>query len=329
MFGGAVPILEKQVLKRLQSLSDKQIMSVGSSLANINSLSETVFRSLRDEGTSRGRLLDANHASSTHSFNRLIDSVPVVFENSDMAILCKPAGMVVSLDEDLGANQERRKEIHRSVGGASPEFQYLLSMASPLPISRMPQFGFGILHRLDRETSGALFVAKRFEAFYDLRLQFACGKVLKEYTALALGWIDSLNEPVCIDSRISTVKKLSKNNAWNIASKISDDGNGMHALTEVTPVAHLIDPQTTARVTLIRARIHTGRSHQIRVHLASIGHPLMNDAKYGSRGVADERIFLHASRVEFLLPGNNSLTGIDSPLTDDFHQRIQGMQLVR
>jgi 23S rRNA pseudouridine1911/1915/1917 synthase len=321
----AVSLLEKEVIRRLTSFSDKQIMSLGSSLAYMDNLSFSTFQALRSEVKSRGTVMDGKHFKNPCKLEHALGDFRIAFENDDLAVINKPPGLVVSLDGDLQNDSTSRR--HLKTTGESEEIQKILASSSTLPISKDPNFAYGILHRLDRGTSGALLIAKSFESFYDLRLQFACGMIVKEYTALATGWMDSLGKTLSVDSRIQTVKKLTKESKLNIESQISRDFLGMHALTEVTPVAHLRVRSTGAKVTLVRARIHTGRSHQIRVHLASLGHSLVNDSKYGMKD-SSERIFLHASKLGFIMKDGNDISEIDVPLFEDFATKLSQLEHV-
>ena len=246
----AISILQQQVVQRLRGLSDQQIMSVGSSFASLQSLSDTTFRALRNEVCSRGRTLDGRCARQEFSFGNAIPHFETVYEDSDIVVINKPPGIVVSLNEDLNNTQKKR---WNKPAGNSEELQELIESASPLPISQDARFAYGILHRLDRDTSGALVIAKNFESFYDMRLQFACGFVVKEYTALVNGWLEPLGKTIDVDSRITTVKEFTKNNHLNVKSKISSDGEGKHALTQVTPVAHYLSPGNGGKVSFVKA----------------------------------------------------------------------------
>jgi 23S rRNA pseudouridine1911/1915/1917 synthase len=321
----AISILEKQVAQRLRGFSDQQIMSVGSSFASLQSLSDSTFRDLRNEVCTRGRTLDDRCLRQEFSFRNTIPHFETVYEDGDIAIINKPPGIVVSLNEDLNDIQKKR---WNKPSGNSQELQQLIESASPLPISQDARFAYGILHRLDRDTSGALLIAKNFESFYDLRLQFACGLVMKEYTALSHGWLEPLGKTADVDSRITTVKELTKDNHLNIKSQIARDGEGKHALTQVTPVAHYLSPGNGEQLSLVKARIHTGRSHQIRVHMASIGHPLVNDGKYGTRE-NEARILLHASKLGFMQKRGDDFVYREVPLFHDFQEKLSELEIVK
>lgn len=137
------------------------------------------------------------------------------------------------------------------------------------------------IHRLDRETSGILLMGKN-EAFQKRCIaEFKAKRVYKEYIAIVNGII---SEPLTIDKAILTHKGTKAH------SVISHKGES--ALTEIDPL------ETHAKRTKLKVIIHTGKTHQIRVHLKSIGHPIIGDEAYG--GIEAERIYLHAKTIRLL-----------------------------
>lgn len=139
-----------------------------------------------------------------------------------------------------------------------------------------------LLHRLDQETSGVILLVKEDSIFHKkAKQEFREQKVYKEYFALVSGFI---SEEIKIDKPILTTKTS------YARSKISK--SGLPALTQVEPV------KIIGKKTLIKAIIKTGRTHQIRVHLKSIGHSIVGDKIYG--GVDASRMMLHSSRIRLL-----------------------------
>jgi len=143
--------------------------------------------------------------------------------------------------------------------------------------------GYKLLHRLDKETSGVLLLVKNEEFRKKAIEEFKKGEVYKEYIA----WIEGiLAEEMSIDLPILTIKKNGR-----AKSKISYS-KGKEALTKITPL------EVISKYTKIRAIIKTGRTHQIRVHLARIDHPIVGDTLYGKKEWS--RIMLHAKRIKLL-----------------------------
>ncbi len=143
-------------------------------------------------------------------------------------------------------------------------------------------YGYPLLHRLDKETSGVLILVKNEEFQKKAIKLFKEKKVKKEYIA----WVEGIiSESLTIDTSIETIK--TKNTLF---SKISKK-YGKEAITKIEPL--MIEGKNTK----LRVEIETGRTHQIRVHLKSIGHPILGDKKYG--GKEYKRIMLHAHKIEF------------------------------
>ncbi len=142
--------------------------------------------------------------------------------------------------------------------------------------------GISLLHRLDKETSGVLLLAKREDFKKKAIEEFKKHNVLKEYIA----WVEGIiSEPFEITSPIETVK--TKNSLYSKISK-----NGKEAYTFIEPL------MIEGKLTKIKATIKTGRTHQIRIHLKSVNHPIVGDVKYGGR--EHKRIMLHAFRISLL-----------------------------
>lgn len=305
-------VIKRRVLERLPSFSDIQLMSLGWSFANAASLNPELWSALRSEARRRGALRDANLSNTTSSSSSHIPGVPIIRETASHLVINKPRGLVVSLHGDLTGPKQSPLS---SRAGKSPELQNLVATHLDTDIARRPEFAHGILHRLDKDTTGALLVAKNYESFYDLRIQFACGYIKKEYLAIVRGTLEPFGEWRSIHSRIATEKTSEAK--LNIDSKI--DASGKPALTQVFPFAHL-RATTGDDITLVRIRIHTGRSHQIRVHLSSIGYPLLGDTKYGEH---DDRhisstLKLHSHRLEYIEPTEGDRVTISAPTPESF-----------
>ena len=216
----------------------------------------------------------------------------IVFEDRDVVVLDKPAGMVVHPGAGHAGGTLVNALLHhvRDLSGVGGE-------ARP-----------GIVHRLDRGTSGLMVVAKHDAAHQELARQFHDREVDKEYTALVWGVVQAGRRIDAAIGRDPSDRQKMSTRARRARS----------AVTRITFARHF------RGVTLARVAIATGRTHQIRVHLSTIGHPIVGDATYGGvrRRVPNnlravlrlERPFLHASRLSFTHPGDGRRVDFDSPL---------------
>lgn len=185
----------------------------------------------------------------------------------------------------------------------------------------------GIVHRLDKDTSGVMLIAKTPEMYEHLKNAFQERKIKKEYIALVLGRVEKPHG--FIDAPIGRSKRdFRKYDVKNIIQS-------KEALTEYWVLEHLsrVDPSTTLGVaasknrsldqyTLLRVKLHTGRTHQIRVHFNSLGHPLIGDSLYGGRRSHLDglrRQFLHAQKIEVRLPDGTWIEA-ESKLPEDLKE---------
>ncbi|MBI1961662.1 MAG: RluA family pseudouridine synthase [Parcubacteria group bacterium] len=196
-------------------------------------------------------------------------------ENRDFIVIEKPAGLVV----------------HPAMGIHEPTLADGLAAKYP-ELARVGEDKLrpGIVHRLDRDVSGLMVVARTQKMFESLKQQFQNRSVEKQYTALVHGVIDE--EHGVIDTPIGR----SQTKSGKMAAHTQELEGDRDAKTEFKVLKRL------KNYTLLEVRLHTGRSHQIRVHLHSIGHPVVGDALYTNRRVKHKdlgRIFLHASKLSF------------------------------
>ena len=166
----------------------------------------------------------------------------------------------------------------------------------------------GIVHRLDKDTSGALVVAKSEQAMSGLVHQFKNGLVQKEYLAIVWGRV----EP-----RTGHIETLIGRNPHNRKKMSAQPESGRHALTDYEVLEQFTD------AAVLRVRIHTGRTHQIRVHLAHIGHPVVGDTVYGRARRNElpapaERQMLHAHQLAFEHPCTGQPLSFTAPVPEDF-----------
>jgi 23S rRNA pseudouridine1911/1915/1917 synthase len=223
----------------------------------------------------------------------------VLYEDADVVAIDKPAGMVVHAGAGVHSGTLVNALLHR--------FAELSGVAGAL----RP----GIVHRLDRFTSGVLLVAKNDAAHRQLAAQFSGRRVEKVYLALVHGYVKlesgRIERPIARDPRHRTrmtARRAAGRAAWSEYRVL----------------------RRFERFTLLEVRIGTGRTHQIRVHLSSIGHPVVGDTLYGAPAKIEEqpllgRFFLHAHRIRFEQPSTREEVTVVSPLARELEQWIQGL----
>jgi 23S rRNA pseudouridine1911/1915/1917 synthase len=213
----------------------------------------------------------------------------VLYEDDDVVAVDKPAGMVVHAGAGVHSGTLVNALLHR--------FERLSEVGGEL----RP----GIVHRLDRYTSGVLLVAKNDAAHRALAAQFSGRSTEKMYLALVQGRVarDSgrVERPIARDPVRRT----------RMTARLAA---GRAAWSEYRVVERF------DRFTLLEIRIGTGRTHQIRVHLSSIGHPVAGDTLYGAAAALRGRYFLHAQRITFTRPSDGERVTVTSPLPDDLKE---------
>jgi 23S rRNA pseudouridine1911/1915/1917 synthase len=227
------------------------------------------------------------------------DAIPlsVIFEDDALLVIDKPAGMVVH-----PAPGHRSGTLVNALLAYSPD---LSAEAGDRP---------GIVHRLDRDTSGLIMVAKSDRVRRVLQRQFQEHRVHKTYLALLLGQLQPRWGRVCAPLGRDPMHR----------QRMAVHAGGREATTEYQVLeyygqaGHQAGP-AAGDYTLVRAEPETGRTHQIRVHFASIGHPIAGDAVYGRRrtSLPLERQFLHAWRLGFEHPMTGEDLAFEAPLPPD------------
>ena len=223
--------------------------------------------------------------------------IDVVYEDDDVAVINRAQGMVVhpapgSYDNTLvNALLFRLKSLSSINGVARP----------------------GIVHRLDKDTSGLLVVAKNDDAHVDLQSQIASKEAKRYYIALVDGVINK-DEGV-IDTYIDRSQKDRKMMA------VSREGKGRRAITHYKVLERL------GGYSLVEYELKTGRTHQIRVHSKHIGHPIVGDRVYGgSTSLYDQGQLLHAFRLQFTHPRTKRLMSFEAPLPKYFSDILAGLR---
>jgi len=231
----------------------------------------------------------------------------IVYEDDDLAIINKPAGMMVHAG--AGATEDRRNR-GTLVNALLHHFATLSAVGGEM----RP----GIVHRLDRETSGLIIVAKNDEAHRKLAAQFARREVNKTYIALVHGWPKKDRGTISASISRDRVRRV----------RMTTRGTGGRDAVSHYSVVRRLDT-VFGKFALVEVKIDTGRTHQIRVHMASLGHAVVGDALYGApremrarRGRATDeggaislsRNFLHAAQLEVAHPRTGERIALQSPL---------------
>jgi 23S rRNA pseudouridine1911/1915/1917 synthase len=226
----------------------------------------------------------------------------IVFEDEFLAVLNKPAGMIV----------------HPGAGVSSGTLANALAFKFQSEGDDLP-FRVGIVHRLDKDTSGLMVVAKNELTLEKLSAQFRDRKVQKSYVALAHGFVRKLvgkiDQPIARDRKNRVKMAINKN------------GRNAVSIYKVR--------QRYERYTLLNVQIKTGRTHQIRVHLAHLKHPIVGDATYNEgrdKTIADaqmrkaisniSRVFLHAEKLSFVHPVSKEKLEFHSPMPNELTELL-------
>ena len=216
---------------------------------------------------------------------------PIVFEDAALLVIDKPAGVAVH-------------------GGSGVSYGVIESLRAARPQAKLLE----LAHRLDRDTSGLLIVAKKRSALVELHRLMREAAVEKVYVAVVKG---AVKKPLEIR------EPLHKYVSATGERRVSVGAGGRQAVTRVKPL------KANDHYSVLEVRLLTGRTHQIRVHLAHAGHPILGDDKYGdfplNRAVAKlgvRRLFLHARRLGFAHPVTGEGISLESKLPEDMQEFI-------
>lgn len=211
----------------------------------------------------------------------------VIYEDNDVLVINKPSGLKVH-----PAHEE----------DSDPTLTHVLSIKYPeiKTVGDEPELRPGLVHRLDKYASGVLVVAKTQDAYDHLKNQFKNRAVKKIYSVLVYG---------CPSKEHDLIKlRLDRSKKGNIVAHPENSEKGRDAMSEYDIV------EKFATTTLLKVQIHTGRTHQIRAHMFSIGHPVVGDMVYRQKQMKNinpielHRLFLHASELTISLPSREQKT---------------------
>ncbi len=233
--------------------------------------------------------------------------IPIIHEDESFLVIEKPAGLVVnradSVEGETIQDWMDNKFKIQNINFKTEEEEEFINRS-------------GLVHRLDKETSGLMVLAKTPETFHNLKNQFKERKTSKEYVALVHGKV-ALNQ--------GTINLPLKRNILN-RHKFCVDIDGKMARSAYEVERYLTDEMGND-YTLVKVQIFTGRTHQIRVHLSHLGYPLVSDPLYlGKRLRYDlawcPRVFLHAAKLSFFHPETGRKLEFERTIPDDLEKTV-------
>lgn len=245
--------------------------------------------------------------------------ISVIFEDDDLLIVDKPAGITVN-------NSETTKSQDTVQDWAEEKFRSKDDQPLAERIDKESDFykRAGIVHRLDKETSGILIIAKNITAFENLQKQFKERVVGKTYLALAHRKITP--ETGEIDVPVGRLP-------WS-RKQFGIFPGGKESKTFYKVLKYLMNPKTKEILTLVELNPKSGRTHQIRVHLKYINHPIFADFLYAGRKTSRQdrkelaRVFLHAEKISFIHPQKKKEVKFESPIPSDLSDFLAKLDIL-
>lgn len=261
------------------------------------------------------------HANDT---NELIMTIPILYEDDALLVIDKPAHLVVNraqsvkdftVQDWVEAYLSFPRTRESSVKDGSP-------IESGMTVNDDDFYNrSGVVHRIDKETSGILLIAKTPEAFIELQRQFKSREIKKTYLAIVHGKL--VPEEGEINAPIDRLP-------WN-PQRFGVMPGGKESVTRYKSSKYIVAGSKGMEedYTLVEVYPQTGRTHQIRVHLKYINHPIVGDYLYAGRKTSRDdragdapRVMLHAWKISFTRPGTGKLLAIESPIPDDMNRII-------
>ncbi|MBI2309444.1 RluA family pseudouridine synthase [Candidatus Collierbacteria bacterium] len=230
--------------------------------------------------------------------------IKILFEDEYLMVIDKPSGVVVNRVETM--------EAKTVADWLENNFQNLRA---------------GIVHRLDKETSGCLIIAKTPEAFTELQRQFKSREVKKEYLALVHGLVEPKEGTI----KVPLVRSHHDRDRFTVSAGGRISETGYEVLRIFKGLAFVAKGQALSELSLLRVFPKTGRTHQIRVHFKYFGHPLVSDEKYGGKKAPEDRkwcprIFLHAAKIEFCHPVKKNKVSVVCDLPADLNGVLRNLK---
>lgn len=242
----------------------------------------------------------------------------VLYEDNDLLVIAKPSGITVNRSDTTKAEETVQDLVEKHLG-LSPYYS-----TKPVPEGefKSPEETFkersGIVHRLDKETSGILLIAKTLPTFIELQRQFKERIVKKTYLALAHGKLQPAEGVISVP-----VGRLPFNR-----KRFGVVAGGRESLTRYKVLQTFLNPKTKEPLSLVELHPETGRTHQIRVHLKHLNRPIFADELYAGRKTARDdrkqlsRLFLHAAGITFLHPVTGEEMHLESPLPEELDKLL-------
>ena len=298
--------LDQFLTLRLDSVSRARVQQlIAEQKVLVNDAAEKASLKLRG-----GERITVLGSAERPPLRAIAEEIPldIIYEDDDLAIINKPAGMMVHAG--AGATDDQRNR-----GTLVNALLHHLAKLSTVGGETRP----GIVHRLDKETSGLIVVAKNDEAHGKLAAQFAQREVKKTYVALVHGWVKKDSGTISASISRDRIRRI---------RMTTRQAGGREAVSHYSVLRRIDSP--FGKFTLLEVKIDTGRTHQIRVHMSSLGHPVVGDKLYGApaelkagsgRGkqVATEslslpRNFLHSAELALSHPRTGDRLAFKAPL---------------
>jgi len=241
----------------------------------------------------------------------------IIYQDDDIIVVEKPSGMTVNRSETTAKDITLQDWIENQFKIQSEKFK----------VDRETDFykRSGIVHRLDKETSGIILIAKTKIAFEDLQRQFKERVVEKSYQALVHG------KMIPPEGEISVpVGRLEYNR-----KRFGVVAGGRESTTFYKTLNAFTNPKTKETLSLLELYPKTGRTHQIRVHVKYLNHPIVSDELYGGRKTARNdrkilhRLFLHAAKISFVHPTNHEKITFESTLPQELQEFLDYLQVFK
>lgn len=261
-----------------------------------------------------GESIEIEGAPHPPPLHAIPEDIPldVLYEDEYLAVINKPAGMMVHAGS--GASEDARNR-----GTLVNALLFHFAKLSDVGGELRP----GIVHRLDKQTSGIIVVAKDDSTHRKLGEMFSQRKVAKTYVALVHGDVARDETTVSLPIARDLVRRI------RMTTRRTD---GRSAVSHVKVIERIASDY--GRFTLVEVRIETGRTHQIRVHMQSLGHPVAGDSLYGAphrigdaeTGLSLERNFLHAAHLAFIHPQSRKAMDIQAPLPPELEEFLAAIR---